>query len=1192
MNDPTEVVVSSNLEARDYVDESLRREIMGPDPRGSALDIESSVIFGSWDEAEGPWWCLRTGEEILTRDPPLRRYGVGMLFSFAPHTQSDDEESVLESLPGLQGDLSSGDDAEPATPTFTKKIGEELQSASTLSNSGDNDLINANSGRPSAMAISCLVGSLHDAKILARFSGAVYRPFGVKINGSTQTWWVRVPIHLDARLRATDRRPGRHRLEVESSSWPQGDEPIEPFAVVRESENGRTLVTFGVVNRTSRKMFDGLSDFAFENAGAIFQSQLSVDVTGNDGSPLIHPYTEVRSATSLGDKDDEDESIELLYRHYRSFGVGHGCAADWSASEGDALSGSVTGTQLPTFEVPTITTAIVDDLGEIPVAHMADLAGIGDSARGYEALRELLSRYARWIDQIEFKSQLLETAHQSAAARHIGECRAALERMHEGLKFLEESPQARLAFELANRAVLLQQLRAGRSERLISLDPHSGTFSFSEPYQIVDPALPGERGRWRPFQIAFLLASIAPTVNLDHAERELVDLIFFPTGGGKTEAYLGLSAFAIFYRRLTNPLNTGTEVLMRYTLRLLTTQQFQRAAALVCAMESIRRERTDLGDTPFRIGIWVGGDSTPNSREQAIKALNQLHRESRAPNKFVILKCPWCSAQMGPLETASGSPAGSSTRRGRGKKSSEHRVTAGYVRYGNTIVLECPDAACPFHQWQLPIVAIDEDLYEQRPDIVIGTVDKFAMLAWDSRPRAIFGIGAAGDRIASPPGLIIQDELHLISGPLGTIAGLFEGVIEELASDRRDGSTPKRPRIVSSTATIRNYEDQVRSLFARERAAIFPPRGIDISDSFFARFDREEDGSLSPGRRYVGVLWQGLGSTQTSMVRSFTSMLQSPVDLGDPELQDAWWTPLIFFGSLRELGGALSLFQSDILDYLKTVKRRSGRTWEAMRRLREPLELTGRMASDQVPDALRRLEVAVGSQRMPVDVCLATNIIEVGVDIDRLSLMSIVGQPKTTAQYIQVSGRVGRRPWERPGLIVTIFSASRPRDRSHFEKFRTFHERMYGQVEPTSVTPFSPPSLERALHAAMVAYVRNVGNQEVVRSPNPPPIEALDSFREFMRRRVEIADPQEVDNFDYLLRKRCEEWQKWGKIHWSTSDATDAPESALLRVAGQRFSRDIERNSWSTAMSMRSVDAECALAVRYLDTETDEGGFS
>ena len=234
-----------------------------------------------------------------------------------------------------------------------------------------------------------------------------------------------------------------------------------------------------------------------------------------------------------------------------------------------------------------------------------------------------------------------------------------------------------------------------------------------------------------------------------------------------------------------------------------------------------------------------------------------------------------------------------------------------------------------------------------------------------------------------------------------------------------------------------------------------------------------------------------------------------------------------------------------------------------------------------MPAAIAALEVpCTSSEAHPVDVCLASNIIEVGIDIDRLSLMAIVGQPKSTSQYIQVTGRVGRRWWERPGLVVTIYSPSKPRDRSHFEKFRSYHERLYEQVEPTSLTPFSPPALDRALHAVMAGYVRQTGDRSVAQSPNPYPASHLEFLRSIVLARVKAVSPEETDNVDKVFKKREEEWRRWQRTRWSASSSDqDAP---LLREAGSYIIPDWLLVSWATPTSMRNVDAECQMEITRL----------
>ena len=471
---------------------------------------------------------------------------------------------------------------------------------------------------------------------------------------------------------------------------------------------------------------------------------------------------------------------------------------------------------------------------------------------------------------------------------------------------------------------------------------------------------------------------------------------------------------------------------------------------------------------------------------------------------------------------------------------------------------------------------IDEDIYEYRPSMVIGTVDKFAMLAWSPKTRSLFGLDNTGTRFCSPPSLIVQDELHLISGPLGSMVGLYETIIEELCTDRR-GKKIIKPKIVSSTATIRRYKEQIKSLYGRENVTLFPPPGLDAGDSFFAQYAKEADGKLSPGRLYVGVHAPGLGSMQTSQVRTFTSLLQAPMQLPENE-RDPWWTLLLFFNSLRELGTTLSLLQSDIPDYQRVVVNRLSNASKNWRSFWEIKELTGRAKNEDIPKALASLEVEYQSKNpYPIDVCLASNILEVGVDIDRLSLISVVGQPKTTSQYIQVTGRVGRSWWERPGLVVTIYSASKPRDRSHFEKFRTYHERLYAQVEPTSVTPFSPPALDRALHAVIVAYVRQIGDEKIAESPYPYPEKLISEIKQILLPRVQTVDPDELQNFHKVFDKLAREWKTWQRQNWRGSWKDD--NDPLLRQAGAYTPKEKKRGSWETPTSMRNVDAECILEI-------------
>ena len=450
------------------------------------------------------------------------------------------------------------------------------------------------------------------------------------------------------------------------------------------------------------------------------------------------------------------------------------------------------------------------------------------------------------------------------------------------------------------------------------------------------------------------------------------------------------------------------------------------------------------------------------------------------------------------------------------------------------------------------------------------------MMAWRPQARKLFGFDDQGDRVVSPPGLIIQDELHLISGPLGSMVGLYEPIIDELCTDRRR-EEPIPPKIIASTATIRRYEDQIRGLFGREEVALFPPHGLEEGRSFFAEPARLASGDLEPGRRYVGIMSSSLGSIQTVQTRVAASTLQAATKIPD-EWRDGYWTNLNFLNSLRELGNTVSLLESDVPDYLTGLMRRDGITPRWPNRT---MELTSRRRSDEIPKAIEQLQVRhlAGQERQDaIDICLASNIIEVGVDIDRLGLMTIVGQPKTTAQYIQVSGRVGRRPDISPGLVITIYGAAKPRDRSHYERFRTYHQQLYAQVEPTSVTPFATPVLRRALHAAAVAYVRQVTPHDL--PPHPFPATEYDEAIQLLRERALMVDRAEVPTLDTMAGKRARQWSSWERTQWEANPPPAGdPKQGLMRYAGSLPDLDSKAAIWDVPTSMRNVDAECRLAI-------------
>lgn len=703
---------------------------------------------------------------------------------------------------------------------------------------------------------------------------------------------------------------------------------------------------------------------------------------------------------------------------------------------------------------------------------MDELALLPDAAAAAAALSSMVTEYRRWIEEQAALVPASPDSRRVTGEELIQNARVAADRMAHGIELLND-PACLDAFRLANKA-----MAASARRRLASIK--------GKPPESIAPA-------WYPFQLAFLLMNMRGIVKPESNDRMVVDLLFFPTGGGKTEAYLGLAAFTLVLRRLRNPGidGAGVSVLMRYTLRLLTLDQLSRAATLICALELEREANERLGDWPFEIGLWVGRAATPNqmgskdrdSEYTARRKTRDFKNDDRKPSPIPLEECPWCGSKF---------TSNSFDLYANGKPSQD---------YPTDLLIRCVNPRCEFtRDRRLPIVGVDEPLYQRLPCFIIATVDKFAALPWTGPVGALFGRVQRYDKHGFygpfhpsqgsllpqgrllPPDLIIQDELHLISGPLGTMAGLYEASIEELCVIERDieGKHHRiRPKVIASTATVRRADAQIRALFNREQVDVFPPPGPDRRQSFFAETLTTAE---SNARLYVGVSAQGR-SPKVAMLRVYLALLGAGQKWygnwktkKDPENPaDPYMTVVGYFNALRELGGARRIIEDEIRNQAlrRGVRLRVGEQTGSFADREidyEPVELTSRVDTAKVASAKRRLALPFADGNS-VDVAIATNMISVGLDITRLGLMVVSGQPKTTAEYIQATSRVGRDP-NRPGLVVTLLNVHKPRDRSHYERFTGWHETFYRGVEATSVTPFSPRALDRGLAAAMVGLAR------------------------------------------------------------------------------------------------------------------------
>lgn len=1141
---------------RSVIVDALKAEIIGPDPAGLPLSLNPSPYFPDLESSFGPWVDATTGEEILNdpRIAPMRRFASGVLF---PENQTE-PEIVLDDAAIIDPEDQDAIDLEQSKRRL-------VNIANTDAN--DYELSSANELDPRSAAISFVVPE-QATTLRVVVSGAYYQPFIVKIGGGKngdidRTWYVRRPIEFRAELQLTSSPgvdKGFQKLKVVSSI----DE--HPLSIVvycfmrRLSGRPENFATIAVKNNSS-----GTSC----NTHGLFQTEFTVECCNADGESMEFPPYPEREDSVLLASDPEARSLSLLYREFPTFAVGHGCSADWSPSEGAALA--VRGHYFPSHQVPSVTPDITDEFGnrlEISMETLAGLDGVPDS---FASLDGLVEAYGRWLALRHAEIAGIAARLQPTAIGHLRACDAVLSRMRDGLALIRADNEVRLAFQYANESVFRQQTDTPPDTRTITLDKLG--------HRNIDPRppKPTDRGKWRPFQIGFLLATLASTANADDPDREAVELIFFPTGGGKTEAYQALISFSLFLQRLRGS-DQRVGALMRYTLRLLTTQQFTRAASLICSMELIRR-KYKVPEPSFSIGIWVGGSVTPLKRDVAVKELRRLLKDKEDEHHFLLTRCPYCSTDFGKVKGSRIGPAAWPAFR---------ESTSPFTGGEKTVVFTCPDNTCPFHDEKspLPIWIVDEDIYERRPSLIIATVDKFAQVAFRGDIGCLFGLDNNGKRLYAPPSLIVQDELHLISGPLGTMVGLYEWLFEEFCIDRREGRLAAKPKIVCSTATIRNYKSQIRSLYARTEANLFPPHGITIEDSFFARYARDKNGQLEQGRLYVGVLGTSLRSTQDLQVRVTSALLQAPKSL-DPSLQDPWYTLLSFFNRIADIGTTFNLLQINVGAHLRSIWSRQGHKKDGGRRRyvngRSILELTSRVKDAELPKTIDRLFASLGND--PVDTCLASNIIEVGVDIPRLSLMSILGQPKTTSQYIQVTGRVGRLWQTRPGLVITMYPPRRPRDRSHFEKFKSFHQRLYASVEPTSVTPFSTPAMERALHAVIVGYVRNFGPRNL--GPQPIPKDLIDYVVRALGQRVTIVDPRQIADYDLMTKKRIHQWSVRARTEWEGSYNEDS--LPLLYRAGKYLPDDKAALAWPTPPTMRNVDAECIAMIDDIYLRRAEG---
>jgi hypothetical protein len=1132
-----------------------------------SVDVRRELVKALGMDLIGPDGDSDLRNEILPQ-APSRWYLTGFLVPIEAEEEQKADESALEGVDELS-DAGGGDDAATPEPAAARRA-----------------------VFPSSMGLSLLLPKdAKELRVTVRWGD--YRPLhaggeegheGADDPGADGGWQrtdrvEELTLKLPMSQKLTERDvPKSDGLKVALSVRPVRDIPAFDGMVPR----GTRSVSLFLVNRR-KPAADELRDTAFA-----FQAALEVRCE--------QPFVSRPNLRGL-ESDDWDERVaDLQYCDVWEFAVGHGVSTRAVQDEkGDCR-------EVHTRWIPA---ADVERVAPAPIAGveltMEKLAELPDAAAAKASMGALVTHYRTWLGQQQANVPAKPKCRNETATELLSRAGVAADRIEAGIELLKDA-QVLETFRTANKVMGVAARR--RFGALRGLDPAA----------VAPPA-------WRPFQLAFILMNLKAIVEPAHPDREVVDLLFFPTGGGKTEAYLGLAAFTLVYRRLVHPgmAAVGMSVLMRYTLRLLTLDQLGRAATLICALERERQQHADqLGDWPFEIGLWVGRAATPNemgrkgdgnTNSARARTIAYKNNSQKAP-PIPLEECPWCGTKFTPnsfnLVPNQDNPT-------------DLRIT-------------CVNRACGFTRNNaLPILAVDEPIYRRLPCFLIATVDKFAAMPWTGPVGGFFGrvdrhdkhgfygpcepnVGLPLPAPLPPPDLVIQDELHLISGPMGTMVGLYESALDELCA-RKVGDKVIRPKIVASTATVRRAEKQIRALFCRRTVDIFPPPGPDRRDSFFAQTHSTEE---SHARLYLGIAAQGR-SLKVILLRTYLALLGAAqkwyVANGGKRNKDnpadPYMTLLGYFNSLRELGGSRRIVEDEVSTRLAGYanRKREGEAdgpFAERKIAYEVVELTSRVSTDKVAEAKRRLAVPFHDDER-VDVAIATNMISVGLDIIRLGLMVVLGQPKASAEYIQATSRVGRDP-DKPGLVVTILNVHRPRDRSHYERFAFYHQSFYRSVEATSVTPFSPRALDRGLAGTLVALTRHA------HAAMAPPKGATEILRErgkldfvidaLAARAAAYAEtPQEAQSLRQRVRERAVDLlDEWSHIAHDFQNQGVQLQYQIETGAAQRLlyeflSPDLKKlplrhRKFRANRSMRDVEPSVNLWVKTLDNidvEEDEG---
>lgn len=1044
-------------------------------------------------------------------------------------------------------------------------------------------------------------------------------------------------------------------------------------------ENDKIFVKIQLINTSApfdEKQDDNRYFSTFNeivNQKSFFGVKLSLS-----NSHLI-PYNSFSSKEKI--IDNEDTTTQFIYRQYEDYGIGHGCSVKWTET-----TKMIETEYIPYCDIP--------DVDPIPRNKCKDSKIIVEGVEFKDApfikenqyqefkwlsifsdtkdediingLTEFINSYGLWIRKKRDVYNGQDNQNKALAGQELDKCEKDYLRMKENIdKFLSGNLNKKnlVSFRIMNAVMFMQLWHSvkGKNNDVKNLIDNVSFKGFSYNFY-KDHASEKIKGKepasWRAFQLAFILLNLDGIFQDERdssweKRNEWVDLVWFPTGGGKTEAYLGLIALTIINRRrLHKERGGGTAAIMRYTLRLLTMQQFQRATLMIMALELIRRWGTyELGNEPIYIGFWVGNDSIPNkliytSSEKDKNSL-QLELEKLVEgkkNKIPFDECPWCKSKL------------------RIPKTSIETDRMDVFNY-NRIHLFCDDNNCSFTEpdpfesndlkGPIPANLCDESIYQHPPTLLFGTVDKFAQLAHkvngsdngrNKDSRRIFGRGNWENGKPKdgylPPDLIIQDELHLLLGPLGSAVGLFESAVDQLCM-RSDGT---RPKIISSTATTRNTNLQIAALFDR-KVNLFPKPGVECDDSFFAFYkrkyanDNKSNFEYLSKRRYLGIM--PTGRTQIWMQMRLAAILmshrsifelrqldkKSPIDYDNynsfEKAINYYHTILSYFNSLKEVGKTQSQIQSYILKEVRRVFNRVVRPQKLMHSfytygpIREA-ELTGRLSGEEVKNELKEVESEWQADKrlanydddkkiikgnVPPEFVIATNMISVGIDVSRFNVIIMNSMPRNTAEYIQASSRVARDSY---GLVITVHHPFRARDVSHYERFIEFHEKMYSYVEPISITPFTQKAVDRYMGLYLATVIRHLDHRFVERN-SAEQIAKLTSdglkqiaanLSEYFKRRMmrlneydqtikNLLTATNLNHIENWFFEALLEWEKhYQKVKAENKQLVFTNKSKLANIPQEQLYVDIDEyegnihsKKWQIPLSLRVIEPEAAIKI-------------